>query len=72
MKTETVNGMTVLIPDEGKVITNVDGSAVYEGQIYLGKMDSASNYREIDKGDIIPPPTEEEKNEALKILGVEL
>jgi hypothetical protein len=45
MTQKTVNGMTVITPEDGMRLT--DGETIAEGDIYLGKNDSSDNWREI-------------------------
>lgn len=76
MKTVTEHGLTILSPDEGKRLALADRTAAYEGNVYLGKSDSPANYIEVtsEEADSINgiAPTESSKDEALKILGVDV
>ncbi len=46
MRTEAINGITVITADNGNVFVTKD-NIVLSGQLYLGCNDSAENYREI-------------------------
>lgn len=46
MRTEIINGITVITADNGNVFVTKD-NIVLSGQLYLGCNDSAENYREI-------------------------
>lgn len=41
----TENGIKKLIPENGMFLT--DGETIAEGEVWLGKLDSESNWREI-------------------------
>ena len=41
----TENGMKKLVPEDGMFLTN--NETIAEGEVWLGKLDSASNWREI-------------------------
>lgn len=41
----TENGIKKLIPEDGMFLTN--GETIAEGEVWLGKLDSESNWREI-------------------------
>ena len=43
--TTTENGIKKLIPENGMFLT--DGETIAEGEVWLGKLDSKSNWREI-------------------------
>ena len=43
--TTTENGIKKLIPENGMFLT--DGETIAEGEVWLGKLDSESNWREI-------------------------
>ena len=45
MTTQTINGMTVLMADNGKYLHNGD---TYTDSVYLGIYDSAENWEEVD------------------------
>lgn len=45
MMTETIKGMTVLTPSEGKYLTNGE---TYSTKVYLGKNASESDWWEVD------------------------
>ena len=53
----TENGIKKLVPENGMFLT--DGETIAEGEVWLGKLDSESNWREI---------TPEEKAELEKQL----
>ena len=55
--TTTENGIKKLIPENGMFLT--DGETIAEGEVWLGKLDSPGNWREI---------TPEEKAELEKQL----
>lgn len=57
MITTTKNNITILTPDEGKVLTNGD---TYSDSVFLGKNDSVENWYEIDESEV---PNEEESQE---------
>lgn len=46
MRTEIINGITVITADDGNVFVTKDNILLSE-QLYLGCNDSAENYREI-------------------------
>ena len=41
----TENGMKKLVPEDGMFLTN--NEVIAEGEVWLGKLDSESNWREI-------------------------
>ena len=41
----TENGMKKLVPEDGMFLTN--NETIAEGEVWLGKLDSESNWREI-------------------------
>ena len=43
--TTTENGIKKLVPEDGMFLT--DGETIAEGEVWLGKLDSESNWREI-------------------------
>ena len=45
MKTIVENGLTVIHPEEGMVLTN--GDVYSETKIYLGSVDRAENWRDV-------------------------
>ena len=57
----TENGIRKLVPEDGMFLT--DGETIAEGEVWLGKLDSESNWHEI---------TSEEKAELEKQLEEEL
>ena len=62
MTTESANGMTVLIADEGKVLT---ANGVYSERVYLGIYDRPENWSEADAdAERDTPPDEELSAEA--------
>lgn len=61
-----VNG-NVLNADEGKTFARKSDNVILGPMLTLGVKDSISNYTEVP---IIEPSTEDEKAEALRILGV--
>jgi len=52
MKKETIKTesgtITVITAEEGKVFQKIETEEIYGSTIYLGKLDSEENYREID------------------------
>ena len=68
MKRETNEYYTTIYADEGKTFKHKEDGEIIGRMIILSKIDSADNYIEVD----IPAEPEDEKDEALKILGVEL
>lgn len=67
MTTESTNGMTVLIADEGKILT---ANGVYSERVYLGIYDRPRNWSEVDadaeRG--TPPDEELSAEDALSII----
>ena len=43
--TTTENGIKKLIPEDGMFLT--DGETIAEGEVWLGKLDSESNWHEV-------------------------
>ena len=43
--TTTENGIKKLVPEDGMFLT--DGETIAEGEVWLGKLDSPENWREI-------------------------
>ena len=43
--TTTENGIKKLVPEDGMFLT--DGETIAEGEVWLGKLDSESNWREV-------------------------
>ena len=43
--TTTENGIKKLVPEDGMFLT--DGETIAEGEVWLGKLDSESNWHEI-------------------------
>lgn len=62
MMIETIKGMTVLTPSEGKYLTNGE---TYSTKVYLGKNASADDWWEVDSIEDDPELTAEE---ALEII----
>ena len=60
MKSETIT-LTTLVAEEGFTLTNGE---VYGKQVYLGKYDSPSNWREIPDSEV---PVEEGENEDVRL-----
>ena len=58
--TTTENGMKKLVPENGMFLT--DGETIAEGEVWLGKLDSESNWHEItpEEKDAIEKQQEEE------------
>ena len=56
----TENGMKKLVPENGMLLTN--GETIAEGEVWLGKLDSESNWHEItpEEKDAIEKQQEEE------------
>lgn len=56
----TENGMKKLVPEDGMFLTN--NEIIAEGEVWLGKLDSESNWREItlEEKDAIEKQQEEE------------
>ena len=53
-----------LLPDEGMVLTDVLTETMRAEEIYLGKTDSADNYKDIPIGTPIPEPKTETEQKA--------
>lgn len=51
MKTEVINGITVITADDDNVFVTKD-NIVLSGQLYLGCNDSAENYKEISLAEV--------------------
>lgn len=47
MKINQTKIFTVITPEDGFKLSTLDKSQMYEGEIYLGKYDSADNYIEV-------------------------
>ena len=47
MKIEVKELFTVITPEEGCKISNLDKTEMYEGSLYLGKYDTPENYIEV-------------------------
>ena len=52
MTTQIIGGITVLYPDSGKILTNINDNGIKSKEIWLGNIDNASNYKEVDDADI--------------------
>lgn len=65
MMTETIKGMTVLTPSEGKYLTNGE---TYSTKVYLGKNASESDWWEVDSIPIEEDDPELTAEEALDII----
>ena len=65
----TENGIKKLIPENGMFLT--DGETIAEGEVWLGKLDSESNWHEVtpEEKDAIEKQLEEHE-ERLKKLGI--
>ena len=63
----TENGIKKLIPENGMFLT--DGETIAEGEVWLGKLDSESNWHEItpEEKDAIEKQREEELEQLRKI-----
>lgn len=48
MTTQTIGGITVLYPDNGKILVNVNDKGIKSKEIWLSNIDSVTNYKEID------------------------
>lgn len=53
-----------LLPDEGMVLTDVSTETMRAEEIYLGKTDSADNYKDIPIDTPIPEPKTETEQKA--------
>ena len=53
-----------LLPDEGMILTDVSTETMRAEEIYLGKTDSADNYKDIP----VEPETDVTVNDTLEIL----
>ena len=63
MTTQIIGGITVLYPDSGKILTNINDNGVKSKEIWLGNVDNISNYKEVD--DVVEvEPNEVEKLQA--------
>lgn len=60
------NGLKILTPAEGKYLTNGE---TYSEKVYLGKLDSADSWTEVD---VIPEETEQTPEEQIEDLKAEL
>ena len=47
MRIENTKLFTIIHPDEGYKLSNLDKTDMYEGAIYLGIYDSTENYIEV-------------------------
>ena len=47
MKIEIKKSITIITPEEGYKISNLDKTDMYEGSLYLGKYDAPENYIEV-------------------------
>lgn len=67
MITKALNGMTVLIADDGKALTS---NGVYSNQVYLGIHDRPENWSEVDADAErdFPPDEELSAEDALSII----
>ena len=65
--TTTENGMKKLVPEDGMFLTN--NEVIAEGEVWLGKLDSESNWHEITPEDkaAIEKQQEEELEQLRKI-----
>ena len=61
MTTQIIGGITVLYPDSGKILTNINDNGVKSKEIWLGNIDNASNYTEVDDVVVEIEPSEVEK-----------
>ena len=66
----TENGIKKLIPENGMFLTN--GETIAEGEVWLGKLDSPDNWREItpEEKAAIEQKKKEEEEEKLKQLDI--
>lgn len=62
--TTTENGIKKLVPEDGMFLT--DGETIAEGEVWLGKLDSESNWREITPEE--KAAIEKQREEELKQL----
>ena len=64
----TENGIKKLVPENGMFLTN--NEIIAEGEVWLGKLDSESNWREItpEEKAAIEQKKKEEEEEKLKQL----
>lgn len=53
-----------LLPDEGMILTDVSTETMRAEEIYLGKTDSADNYKDIPIDTPIPEPKTETEQKA--------
>lgn len=71
MKTITTEkGIKKLVPETGMFLTN--GKTIAEGEVWLGKLDSQDNWREItpEEKAAIEEKKRKEQEERLKKLGI--
>ena len=63
--TTTENGIKKLVPENGMFLT--DGETIAEGEVWLGKLDNESNWREItpEEKDAIEKQLEDNLNRQL-------
>ena len=68
--TTTENGIKKLIPENGMFLT--DGETIAEGEVWLGKLDSESNWHEVtpEEKAAIEEKKREEQEERLKKLDI--
>ena len=68
--TTTENGIKKLIPENGMFLT--DGETIAEGEVWLGKLDSESNWHEVtpEEKAAIEEKKLKEHEERLKKLGI--
>lgn len=66
----TEKGIKKLVPETGMFLTN--GKTIAEGEVWLGKLDSPDNWREItpEEKAAIEEKKREEQEEKLKKLGI--
>ena len=66
----TEKGIKKLIPEDGMLLTN--GKTIAEGEVWLGKLDSPDNWREItpEEKAAIEEKKRKEEEERLKKLGI--
>ena len=68
--TTTEKGIKKLVPETGMFLTN--GETIAEGEVWLGKLDSPNNWREItpEQKAAIEEKKRKEHEERLKKLGI--
>ena len=52
MTTQIIGGITVLYPDSDKILVDINDEGIKSKEIWLGNIDNASNYKEVDDADI--------------------